>query len=358
MSVKRESISSRKRDMKTAAPQRPHEEVPSPPDPRGKEFGGDNGTHYTPWLVLRYASGDTGVRPLLPGTLFWASPDVWVESSSGYNIPVAGQDNTVYARVNNLGLQDATGVVVKWWWANPSLAITEVNAHQIGMASAFVGAGSSVVVECPTKWVPVVENQGHECLLAEAFVPISHPMTAPLDVWTDRHNCQKNLHVIEVAAGKSFSFQVNVRNPVGHGRQVQVAIRPMGFDEIMPRLRQLAKRDRPPQLVETRQKLALKVEMPHTGTVLAEPSTVYARRLLAMAQTAMTMAGPTQDYVAANVAIHAADFGPWETLVMALHGEIPSHAKPGQVFAFDLSQRIEDVVTGGYRLYVVVAGKR
>src|SRR5579862_9298351 len=43
---------------------------------------------YSPWLVVRYAPGDIGDRPLAPGAVFWESPDVWVVSSRGLNQPV------------------------------------------------------------------------------------------------------------------------------------------------------------------------------------------------------------------------------------------------------------------------------
>src|ERR1700757_1606486 len=97
--------------------------VPGRDGGRGGGAGGDGdggGTHYTPWLVIRCANGDVGARPLPGGTTFWESPDVWVESSLGINQPVPGQPNNVFCKITNLGLQDATGVVVQFWWANPS----------------------------------------------------------------------------------------------------------------------------------------------------------------------------------------------------------------------------------------------
>ena len=55
----------------------------------GRDDG--RGTHYTPWLVIRYANGDDGTRSLPGGTVFWESPDVWAESTLGTNQPVPGQ---------------------------------------------------------------------------------------------------------------------------------------------------------------------------------------------------------------------------------------------------------------------------
>src|SRR5438128_2211685 len=80
----------------------------------------ETSVRYTPWLVVRYANGDDGSRPLAAGSISWESPDVWVKSRLGINQPIPGEDNTLFARVSNLGLQDATGVNVRLWVAFPS----------------------------------------------------------------------------------------------------------------------------------------------------------------------------------------------------------------------------------------------
>jgi hypothetical protein len=116
---------------------------------------------YSPWLVVRYAPGDIGDRPLTSGAVFWESPDVWVVSSLGINQPVPGEANQVYARVTNYGLQQANGVVVKFWWVNPSLAISEADAHPIGIAFVNIASLRTAVVPCPVPWVPIEQNGGH-----------------------------------------------------------------------------------------------------------------------------------------------------------------------------------------------------
>ena len=91
-------------------------------------FPGDDGgkTHYTPWLVVRFASGDEGARPLAGGTVFWESPDVWVEGSLGINQPVPGEPSNVFARVSNFGQEDATGVLEAGTGGSTSAALREV----------------------------------------------------------------------------------------------------------------------------------------------------------------------------------------------------------------------------------------
>src|SRR5712691_7467424 len=101
-----------------APPERPHED----PDPRrqrpehdrpvpGHNQGG--GGHqdperkprtYTPWLVVRYTKLDNGLgRPIPDKTVFWVSPDIWVESGDPAGNPIVGLQNFVHARVFNLG---------------------------------------------------------------------------------------------------------------------------------------------------------------------------------------------------------------------------------------------------------------
>ena len=128
---------------------------PSPFGPVG--VGGNSKTTYTPWLVVRYAVGDIGDRPLPAATVFRESPDVWVVSSRGINQPVVGEANQVFGRVTNYGLLQANGVVVKFWWADPSLAITEASAHLIGVAFTNIPSLRSQVVQCPHPWVPIEE---------------------------------------------------------------------------------------------------------------------------------------------------------------------------------------------------------
>src|SRR5690349_9474566 len=63
------------------------------------DFPRETPLRYTPWLVVRYADGDDGSRPLSAGSAYWESPDVWVESSVGIDQPVPGEENRVLARV-------------------------------------------------------------------------------------------------------------------------------------------------------------------------------------------------------------------------------------------------------------------
>lgn len=285
----------------------------------------DGRKNYTPFLVIRCAPGDYGGRPLPAGTVFWESPDVWVESSLGVNQPVVGEDNQVFARVSNFGLEQANGVVVKFWWANPSVAITESSAHLIGIGSVDIASKRSAVVECPTPWVPVPENGGHECLLAEAYVPAFDPLTAPMDPVLDRHVGQKNEQLVLLEPGASFHFHVQVANIAPLPEAVTLELHQARSERM----------------------LSLSAHMEARAATFVPPSDAFARGLLALG----TAAGGClpQPWVA-----HALDLEPWESRVVELSGAVPIDSRPGDTFMFRLLQRIGPLVTGGYTVAIRV----
>ncbi len=307
---------------------------------------------YTPFIVLRHVPGDGGARPLPGGTVFWHSPDVWVESSAGYNVPVAGQANRICARVNNYGMRDASWVHLRYWWANPSMAITETDAHLIGTAEAFVPAGYSVVVPCPTPWTPIIENGGHECILAEAWVPQFDPLQAPLEPVTDRHVCQKNLNVIHAMVGTEFSFDLIIGNISPIFQSITVLMRILSFKEIQAHLTS-ADIGYNRRMVETSRKLPLTLDLQKDSTYAVVSSTTYARLLYAATEQTAEHTKPAcqpVDGVAEKVTLK-----PWECRTLTIRARIPSDAKHGQAYGFEFSQWMGPVVTGGYTLYVIAS---
>jgi hypothetical protein len=309
--------------------------------------------HFTPWLLVRSFLGDTGIRPLSPGTVFWESPDVWVVSGAGINQPIPGQKNTVYARVSNLGRETATGVQVRFWWANPSLAITEASAHLIGIGFTNIQGGSTVDVQCPEPWIPVVENGGHECLLAEAFIPHFDPLTSPMDPVDDRHVGQKNEQLIVVSPGRSFVVKLEAINISGFALPVTLDVRPA--------LRQTAL---PTVMAARTQLAALKVSPPVTAlpvalkiaeqaTEFATVSATFARRLLST--TLLAEKGALTICTSPAQVTQMADFQPWEVRTAEISGRVPPDAQPGQSFLFRVTQSVGNIVTGGYTVQVVVS---
>lgn len=148
------------------------------------------------------------------GSPFWyLSTDIWVVSSDDPNdppgMPFEGISAYIWARVHNRGSSPVSNATVRYWWADPSTAITRApgSAHPIGTSSANLAAGETKDVLCVTPWIPEIVNGGHECLIAEAFAPGVDPLPphVPSDgfhVTGDRHVAQRNISV--ASAGRAM----------------------------------------------------------------------------------------------------------------------------------------------------------
>jgi hypothetical protein len=149
---------------------------------------------YTPYLNIRYDTADMGWRPLAPGTVFWASPDIVATPTDIYGNVEAGTNVTVRAHVLNWGMSAAVGVNVEFYWLNPSLAIIPTNANLIGSKLVSVPAMNYVDVTCPVLWTPQFVNGGHECLIVQCSCP-QDPIIHPLLPMLDRHVGQRNIMI-------------------------------------------------------------------------------------------------------------------------------------------------------------------
>lgn len=175
--------------------------------------GGNDRKHppIKPFLLVRSVTGDNGTRPLAGGTVFWESPDIWtavgdpattpeIPPTHGGVLP-AGKPNTVYAHVWNLGRAPLTGVVVSFYWFNPSLAIDGAHANLIGQTRIDLGPRNSPLchklVKCPKAWVPVMENGGHECLVVKVWGFGDAAPPNQWHPWEDRHVAQRNVSVVQ-----------------------------------------------------------------------------------------------------------------------------------------------------------------
>jgi hypothetical protein len=163
---------------------------------------------FYPYLLVRSLIGDRGDRPF--NTPFWESPDIWTAPGAPGTSPAipadhggtvtAGVPNTVYAHVWNLGLAPLAGVVVEYYWFNPSVSIDGTHAHLIGTARCELAgrgmSGSHRLVKCPQPWVPVMENGGHECLVVRIY-GVGDPIGAnEWQPWLNRHVAQRNVSVV------------------------------------------------------------------------------------------------------------------------------------------------------------------
>jgi hypothetical protein len=159
-----------------------------------------------PYLLIRAFPGDTGVRQP-PVSYFWESPDIRVyqgdvqdpNAATPVLHPTPGIPHSVFVHVWNLGRLPALGVTVRAWWANPSFSFDASSPeppHYIGGTRVNLGDRTSAdchqLVRIEGLWTPVVENGGHECLLAVA-THVMDPYGGGFVASTDRHVGQRNV---------------------------------------------------------------------------------------------------------------------------------------------------------------------
>lgn len=183
------------------------------PKLRARQKDRGRAQRFEPYLLIRSVLGDRGDRPI--NVPFWESPDIWtapgdpatspvLPSSHGGSL-VVGQPNTVYAHVWNLGFAPLAGVLIEFYWCNPSLGIDATHANLIGTARCELAgrgmAGSHKLVKCTSAWVPVMENGGHECLVVRVS-GMGDPVGGnPWSPWLNRHVGQRNVSVVAAGAG-------------------------------------------------------------------------------------------------------------------------------------------------------------
>jgi hypothetical protein len=161
-------------------------------------------------LLCRTFAGDVGLRPL-PNMVFWESPDIVIEGPSGDpDVATPGQVNKVNVHIWNLGLADCWAAHVDLYWCNPSVGINPAVANAIGAKVVPLAAGQHTVVSFD--WVPVLVNNGHECLVAQVYDPVSDPIVAPFNPVQDRHVGQRNISVVQVAQNQIVNFEVFSQN--------------------------------------------------------------------------------------------------------------------------------------------------
>jgi hypothetical protein len=151
------------------------------------------------------------------GNPWWLSPDIWAvpgndpEGTPG--LPVAGQSCYLWARVTNNGISSINNAEVRFYWANPSAGFDRNTANLVGTSNVNLLSGQSADVLCLTPWIPEYLNNGHECVLAEAFHSSLDPLPATPDfnVPSDRHVAQLNLSVVQAVQG-FFTQPITLNN--------------------------------------------------------------------------------------------------------------------------------------------------
>ena len=190
------------------------------------------------------------------GDPWWLSPDVWAvpnDPTGAPGTPIAGQPTYLWARVHNTGGDDAVNATVRFYWANPATTVNRSTATAVGSANVTIPAGGVQEVLCLTPWVPSYVNDGHECIIAEAFQDFADPLPPGVDfqVPTDRHTAQRNLAVLDVSMREGhFQMNFEVHNP--SRKQLEFSVRAdvaslgevRGLASVDPRLRQACRTSR------------------------------------------------------------------------------------------------------------------
>jgi len=146
---------------------------------------------------------------------WYLSPNIWVvmdPSDTIESMPIAGTPCYLKARVRNNGSTTVANATVKFYWANPSIGVTRSTATLIGQSFVSLAAGGEDDVLCLIPWVPVFLNEGHECVIAEAYHSSDPlPATTDFNVPTDRHVAQRNLSVL-MAMNSIFHMNFEMHN--------------------------------------------------------------------------------------------------------------------------------------------------
>ncbi len=173
------------------------------------------------------------------GNPWWDSPNIWTvpgdNPEGAMGMPIAGQSCYVWSKVFNSGTSRVENATVRFYWANPAVGFDRTTANFIGTAYVTLSAGESADVLCLTPWVPQFVNEGHECLLAEAFHPALDPLpaTQEFNVPTDRHTAQRNISVALATRG-FFRFVFEIHNSEPKARKFHIRVRQGELEQIKP----------------------------------------------------------------------------------------------------------------------------
>jgi len=112
-----------------------------------------------------------------------------------------------------------------------------------------IDGGQTADALCLTPWVPIFVNNGHECILAEAYHDPLDPLpgTPDFNVPTDRHVAQRNLSVVQTLAARSFQFAFEAHNAGRKARAFVLKAAVGDVEQLKPMLPLLGRDFRPPR---------------------------------------------------------------------------------------------------------------
>lgn len=324
---------------------------------------------WSPWLVIRYANGDRGKRPVPPGLPYYLSPYITVRPSGLSGDPVAGQPTFVHADIFNLGSAPSAPTRVHFYWADPSLGLGEKNFTLIGTANVEIDSmyqgGGWLNVKCTEAWVPTFVNGGHECLLVQCTNRILDPRKHPFRPDLDRHVAQRNITVLEAVAGSSLNFAVYLNNPLPmqmrtavHAKTARVTVRGHGGPELnralVDRIAVFGQRG-VSGMTDSRDEPLLERATGARATVdaqLGEESRFF--RPADGEQHADGVQRGQRALRLGGVVLDGISLLPFEQRPLHTRLHIPPDSTPGEFVVFHLMQATEHVLAGGYAVVVRV----
>jgi hypothetical protein len=145
------------------------------------------------------------------GDPVYMSPDIWVvpgnDPEGEIGVPVVNSNSFVWARVHNRGTSHVSNARVDFYWGDPSTGVTRSNATLIGTSYVSLESGETKEVLCLTPWIPDWVNEGHECLIVEAYSPEDPLNTYPdadrFYVADDRHIAQRNVNILSMKSSSA-----------------------------------------------------------------------------------------------------------------------------------------------------------
>ena len=375
-----------------------------PEDRDNPNYGPDGKRHeederkprYKVELLARTFFGDVGARPTTdPNLVFWESPDIWIDGPSGDpDQATPGVHNDVKVHVWNVGLADCWAAHVDLYWCDPLVGISPALATVLGSNVITLMGGEHKIVSFP--WVPSMSNDGHECLVAQVYDPVSDPIVSPFSPTLDRHVAQRNISVVSANAGKSFQVLVNLHNLTAASATAQLSVELLSGNEReqflhtigVPEWKSLGRAPAPVLMPLTRRKIPPDERSLERATgalrecLDPEPSRPVRRRVAGALQA---LAAPR---TRAGQAVRAMSMGAWEiaerddfaaesspklrarghargatpmlnvdapgrsVVQFAVQGRVPAEARPEARDVYRVIERMNGRVTGGVTVII------
>ena len=297
------------------------------------------------------------------GGRFWDSPDLWIrnrdDGGTAHQQPAYGRDNWFHARVRNC----STTAVARHFLVTFNVKVyagTEFRYPSdfmpcIAAASGFdLGPGESTVVKARWLAAMVPPAGTHACWLASVIARYDHPVDGR-HVWEDNNLGQKNLTVVELAAGdwmllpfvidnldprRRQRFRLELLRPPDNVRLNAALLHPSvsAFGKITGRRCRM----KPPVRIETEAKASKARLLDCGGGALKEPklnSKVWSSRNTDTFTAKEFSEAAMVSFTSGRRSAIPVSLNRHEQVLLGLWLKVPEKARPGDVITLDLLKR-------------------